>query len=107
MKTLRYPKTYGVITDYFVVLQQRTYPYKRKQVPWNYYLEHTHTLHRKLNPVDRYITIRAKLDNGRSLDIDALGYTGKRYASVAVGKRVKIYRRPQDRRSFVFKLVGE
>jgi uncharacterized OB-fold protein len=107
MKTLRYPKTYGIITEYFVVLLQTAYPYKHKQFTWDYYFKNTHTLHKRFAPLRRYVIIRVKLDNGQSVDIDALGYTGKQFERVVVGKRVKIYSRPQDRRRFVYKLVGE
>jgi hypothetical protein len=47
------------------------------------------------------------LDNGATVMSDGRGYLGKQHSLIAVGKRVKLYQRSQDRRPWVYKLVGE
>jgi hypothetical protein len=53
---------------------------------------------------DRMVVL---LDNGVTAISDGRGYLGKFRSRIAIGRRVKLYQRPQDRRPWVYKLVGE
>jgi hypothetical protein len=101
MRQLRYPKAYGIITDYILVCKS-TINYavsEMKASAWRESFWKRYTiLHRIL---------KVKLDNGLMLDVDANGYQGEKSKKVVVGARVKVYNRPQDRRIWVYKLVGE
>ena len=107
MKTLLYPKTYGIITDYFFEVYRVKYPYAKRRVSVIEWHKESDTAKHKWAIDSKTMRLRIKLDNGNSLEIDALGYQGRKFQTVGVGKRVKVYRRPQDRRGFVYKLTGE
>jgi hypothetical protein len=106
MRKLHYPKTYGSITKYYYLAMKIINRTLREFSPEEWAKEASQRKY-------RYMLIGAKLEvrtgdkSGDVLTIDAFGYLGKHFSKVAVGRRIKLYSRPQDRRSFVYKLVGE
>lgn len=101
MRQLRYPKAYGVITDYVLICKSKiNYAVSEmKASAWRESFWKRYTILQRI--------LKVKLDNGLTLEVDANGYHGQKTKFVVVGARVKVYNRPQDRRTWVYKLVGE
>jgi hypothetical protein len=47
------------------------------------------------------------LNNGVKVYIDMAAYCGSQAKRIKIGQRLKLFKRPQDRRPYVFKLTGE
>jgi hypothetical protein len=47
------------------------------------------------------------LNNGVKVHIDIDAYCGSQRHRIKIGQRLKLFKRPQDRRPYVFKLTGE
>jgi hypothetical protein len=102
-----YTKTYGIIERVIYIGRRQSfnYPLVREftQEQWS----ENQRQHQKRQYYLLHAILRIRLDNGETLEIDAFGYTGKKWYRVKPGKRVKLYSRPQDRRKWVYKLTGE
>lgn len=108
MKQVKYPKVYGVITEinYVCYKPLRNYVKKEQMFTPEQWAAEKHR-HRYICK-EMVITVVVETAKGKQeVVIDGFGYVGKSFAKVAVGRQVKLFKRSQDRRPFVYKLTGE
>jgi hypothetical protein len=55
----------------------------------------------------RKVVMVVKTDSGELRELDACAYNGHRFGLVNIGRRIKIYHRPQDRRGYCYSLTGD
>lgn len=109
MRKLLYPKTYGeIVSVHFVgVKMSGTGFNKRKwfntREEWEANMKLSDKI--KYHLQDMFIIVHT--DSGQRLHIDAFAYKGNNLNKLQIGRKIKLYQRPQDRRGIAFKFTGE